>query len=281
MYVSLEPCSHFGKTPPCAKKLAEVGIKAVVVGQKDPNPLVAGRGLQILRDAGIEIKVLNQTGRLNVKYNFFYQHQRPYVNVKYAMTLDGKINQQANQRSIITGKEAYQDSQQLRAEYQAILVGENTLKVDHPQLTVRQIAVYQQPWRMVLIRDVDQLKVEDYAFFKTADPILLLTSSVTRRQWPSNVEVISDRWTPNKILTLLAKRGIQSVLVEGGSKIHAEFLASSLVDEINVYLAPRIYGGTGLPAIFNPTQLPYQSNACQLVEKMELGSDMKFRLRRV
>lgn len=281
MYVSLEPCSHFGKTPPCAKKLAEVGIKAVVVGQKDPNPLVAGRGLQILRDAGIEIKVLNQTGGLNVKYNFFYQHQRPYVNVKYAMTLDGKINQQANQRSIITGKEAYQDSQQLRAEYQAILVGENTLKVDHPQLTVRQIAVYQQPWRMVLIRDVDQLKVEDYAFFKTADPILLLTLSITRRQWPSNVEVISDRWTPNKILTLLAKRGIQSVLVEGGSQIHAEFLASGLVDEINVYLAPRIYGATGLPAIFNPTQLPYQSNAYQLVEKMELGPDMKFRLRRV
>ncbi|WP_225354068.1 bifunctional diaminohydroxyphosphoribosylaminopyrimidine deaminase/5-amino-6-(5-phosphoribosylamino)uracil reductase RibD [Lacticaseibacillus saniviri] len=92
MYVTLEPCSHFGKTPPCAKRLVSVGLRRVVIGQIDPNPLVAGKGIAILRTAGIAVEILATTQGLNPAYNFFYQHQRPQVTLKYAMSLDGKIN---------------------------------------------------------------------------------------------------------------------------------------------------------------------------------------------
>lgn len=127
MYVSMEPCSHFGKTPPCATRLVEVGIKKVVIGQLDPNPLVSGKGVSILKNAGIEVTNLNLKLPENLKYNFYYNRGRPYITVKYAMTLDGKINRQSNLRSFITGNEVFADSQQLRLTNQAILVA----KIQH------------------------------------------------------------------------------------------------------------------------------------------------------
>lgn len=278
IYVTLEPCSHFGKTPPCANRLVELGIRRVVIGQMDPNPLVAGKGVKILRDAGVEVEILNQTGGINDKYNFYYQNKRPFLTVKYAMTLDGKINQNSVTRSIISGRESYYDVQKLRSQNQAILVGENTLKIDDPMLTVRENQVAVPPLRVVLVNDADKIDLKS-AIFKDPANILILSRKPTSQTWPENVEIVENQaWSPATIVDQLAKRGIQSVLIEGGSHVHAMFMASKLVDEIDVYIATIIYGGNGLPAIFGEVkgELPDY----KLYSKVDLGHDIKFTLRR-
>lgn len=278
MYVTLEPCSHFGKTPPCANRLVEVGIRRVVIGQMDPNPIVAGKGIAILKNAGVEVKVLNQTGKINDKYNFFYQNGRPFLTIKYAMTLDGKINQNQGKRSIVSGKESYHDAQKLRSQNQAILIGENTLSVDNPMLTVRNQKPIFEPLKVLLVNSADKLNAKS-VIFNTQSDILILSRTATNNKWPKNVEVVVDsEWSPKLIVKLLTKRGIQSLLIEGGSHVHAIFMASQLVDEIDVYVAPIIFGGGGLPAVWdnNAFQIPDY----QLSSKVNLGQDIKFTLRR-
>ncbi|WP_415591455.1 bifunctional diaminohydroxyphosphoribosylaminopyrimidine deaminase/5-amino-6-(5-phosphoribosylamino)uracil reductase RibD [Liquorilactobacillus ghanensis] len=278
MYVTLEPCSHYGKTPPCAVKLTKVGIARVVIGQLDPNPLVAGKGCQILQHAGIQVTVLQQTEQLNPSYNFFYRHHRPLVTLKYAMSLDGKINAKTGIRSKLTGKAAYQDSQQLRTQQQAILIGEQTLKVDNPQLTVRTIATAYPPLRIVLVNDADQLDLR-LQIFQTNEAILLLSRRRSFRQWPQQVEIQSGYdWSAKQVMQLLYQRGVQSLLIEGGSRVQAAFLAAGLVDRIIVYIAPVIYGGGGLPAVYGEKALSLANY--QLVKQQQLGNDYRFELRR-
>lgn len=180
MYVSMEPCSHFGKTPPCATRLVEVGIKKVVIGQLDPNPLVSGKGVSILKNAGIEVTNLNLKLPENLKYNFYYNRGRPYITVKYAMTLDGKINRQSNLRSFITGNEVFADSQQLRLTNQAILVGENTALTDNPSLSVRNINTPYQPWRVVVANNADQLP-NNLKIFQDHLKTIVLSRTVKKR----------------------------------------------------------------------------------------------------
>lgn len=272
MYVTMEPCSHFGKTPPCAKKLVAVGIKKVIIGQRDPNPLVAGKGINILKDHGISVKVLNTTGELNEAYNFFYRHHRPLVTLKYAMSLDGKLNYQAGQRTRLTGDAAFADSQALRIANQAILVGEKTLTVDDPKLTVRTASLPFPPIRIGLVNNADKLPLSAQLFQQEA-PVWLLTRTKSTRQWPKFVHVFQDQnWAPQTIVEFLAKQGIQSLLVEGGSHVLAAFTAADLADQLQVYLAPLILGGGGLPAVFG--------KAASTIEKFkpikvrQLGSDV-------
>lgn len=278
MYVSMEPCSHFGKTPPCAIRLVEVGIKKVVIGQLDPNPLVSGKGVSILKNAGIEVTNLNLKLPENLKYNFYYNRGRPYITVKYAMTLDGKINRQSNLRSFITGNEVFADSQQLRLTNQAILVGENTALTDNPSLSVRNINTPYQPWRVVVANNADQLP-NNLKIFQDHLKTIVLSRTVTKKRWPKGINIVIDsKWNPKKIAEYLAKIGVQSLLIEGGSHLHAEFIASNLVDEIIVYVAPKIFGGQGLPAVQGKAA---QSSNFQLVSREFIGLDTKFKLRRM
>ncbi|MFD0896504.1 bifunctional diaminohydroxyphosphoribosylaminopyrimidine deaminase/5-amino-6-(5-phosphoribosylamino)uracil reductase RibD [Loigolactobacillus binensis] len=252
MYVTLEPCCHTGKTPPCAKRLVAVGIKRVVIGQLDPNPIVSGKGVALLQAGGVEVVIADYPMTINQAYNFFYRQQRPLVTVKYAMSLDGKINYRTGERTLLTGEAAWQDSQKLRATQQAILIGEHTLQVDDPQLTVRQQILIFPPVRVVVVRDVNQLS-PDLALFQTSAPIWLLSQTQLQQTLPQQVTVFVRReWTPQAIIALLTKKGIQSLLVEGGSRLQADFISQNLVDKLVVYVAPKILGGQGLPAVSGP-----------------------------
>ena len=269
MYVTLEPCSHYGKTPPCARKLVAVGVARVVIGQKDPNPLVAGKGIAILREAGITVTVLHQENGLNAAYNFFYRHQRPLVTLKMAVSADGKLNAKTGQRTYLTGPAAQQDSQRLRATQQAVLVGERTLTVDQPRLTVRDASVAVPPYRVVVVNAADDLDL-DNRFFHQPGPILLLSRQPTHRQWPATVTVlVKAAWTPAEIVEELAHRGVQSLLVEGGSHLHAAFVAAGVVDRVVTYIAPTLLGGQGLPMVAGAarqTPLPLKLRDTQVLD---------------
>lgn len=279
MYVTLEPCSHYGKTPPCAKRLVEVGIKRVVIGQQDPNPQVSGHGIAILKAANIDVTVLNITDDLNVAYNFFYRHKRPLVTLKYAMSIDGKLNDGSGNRTLLTGKPAYHDSQNLRLHQQAILIGETTLAVDNPQLTVRETTPDFPPIRIVLVNRADDLDFSS-ALFQTTTPIWLLTRhSTVRQDWPAMVKVFVDaHWKPETIMEFLYQQGVQSLLVEGGAHIQATFSAADLADRLIVYVSPLLLGGNGLPAVSGSGRT--QPLAYRVTATTALGKDTRFDLRR-
>ncbi|MTV82780.1 bifunctional diaminohydroxyphosphoribosylaminopyrimidine deaminase/5-amino-6-(5-phosphoribosylamino)uracil reductase RibD [Secundilactobacillus folii] len=279
MYVTLEPCSHYGKTPPCAKRLAEVKIAKVVIGQLDPNPLVSGKGVAILQQHGIEVQIRHETGGLNAAYNFFYRQNRPWVTVKYAMSLDGKINAAGEQRTHLTETPALKDAQAVRRQHQAILVGEHTLSIDDPQLTVRegQPMVF-PPVRIAVVHDVNDFQNSRHLFDDQA-PTWIFSQTEASQQLPENVQVIvNSDWTPTAIVSYLAKKGIQSLLVEGGSAMQAAFIAAGLADEVIVYLAPILIGGTGLPAVVGSALSQQEHFSSPTVT--QLGNDIKIQSRR-
>ncbi|RXI78103.1 bifunctional diaminohydroxyphosphoribosylaminopyrimidine deaminase/5-amino-6-(5-phosphoribosylamino)uracil reductase RibD [Levilactobacillus suantsaii] len=278
MYVTLEPCSHYGKTPPCARKLVAVGIARVVIGQRDPNPLVAGKGIAILEAAGIAVTVLDQTEGLNPTYNFYYHHHRPFVTLKMAVSADGKLNAATAQRTRLTGELAGHDSQALRACQQAILIGERTLTIDQPALTVRDQKLAVAPRRVVVVNAADQLDLTN-RFFQDTTPVWLLSRQPSHRTWPDFVTVTAGQaWTPEQIVAFLADQGIQALLVEGGSHLHAEFVAAGLVDQVVTYVAPTLLGGQALPAVSGAggKQLPLR-----LTDTQVLGPDVRLTFRRV
>nr|WP_233752989.1 bifunctional diaminohydroxyphosphoribosylaminopyrimidine deaminase/5-amino-6-(5-phosphoribosylamino)uracil reductase RibD [Levilactobacillus brevis] len=280
LYVTLEPCSHFGKTPPCADRLIEVGVGRVVIGQRDPNPLVAGRGISKLRAAGISVSVLDSTTALNPAYNFYYQHHRPQVTVKYAMSLDGKVNQAEAQRTYLTGAAAMADSQQLRRQQQAILIGERTLTIDHPRLTIRDATIDEPvPIRMVVLHDIEHIDTNQ-PLFKAPGPIWLLTTHPATCQLPEQVRVFTrTTWSPAAITALCYQQGIQALLVEGGSHLQAAFVRDDLADQLVIYLSPLLIGGAGLPAVYAP-DWPSPKRAYTPPVTTLLGNDVKLTTRR-
>jgi diaminohydroxyphosphoribosylaminopyrimidine deaminase/5-amino-6-(5-phosphoribosylamino)uracil reductase len=273
MVVTLEPCSHYGKTPPCAKRLVAAGVARVVIGQRDPNPLVAGKGIAILEQAGIAVTVLGQTGGLNSAYNFFYQHQRPLVTLKYATSVDGKLNAAGTQRTYLTGPAALRDSQHERAGQQALLIGEQTLLVDDPSLTVRTFAMPYPPVRLVVVRDADRLPEQLHVLTDASAPVWLLSEAPTSRTWPPHVQVhVAAHWTPQAICALVAAHGLQSLQVEGGSRLLAAFLAAGVCDRVVAYVAPLALGGTALPVAQGPAAEPL---ALHLTAVTQLAEDVK------
>lgn len=251
LFVTLEPCSHVGKTPPCVQKIFDVGITKVVIGQVDPNPIVSGRGIKYLENHNIQVENLNIKTDLNTAYEFFYREQRPLITIKYAMTLDGKINRDSVKHSLISNHESYLDSQKLRANNQVILIGENTLKLDNPRLTVREEAKLFPPIRAILVRDLKTIN-KDLKIFQNEAPIWFFTEKQTDQIFPNNVKVLVGNWTPESIITYLAEQKLQSILIEGGSHIQADFMQAKLVDKLIIYLANRVFG-TGLSAVSGQT----------------------------
>lgn len=260
LFVTLEPCSHFGKTPPCSHRIVEAGIKKVVIGQLDPHPVVAGKGRDYLIQHGITVisdVLKTQVVQLNPHYNFFYRHQRPWVTLKIAMTMDGKINQKDNHRTIISNQNSYLDSQKIRANHQAILIGERTLEIDDPQLTVRTIKMEHPPVRLVVLKDATNALGKRLLQNKTLETWLLVKHPAPKN-FPNlspNVHILAGNWTPQEIVEFCYQNGWQSLLVEGGSKLQAQFINAHLVEEWISYIAPRIFGGNSLPAAFDRTKL--------------------------
>ncbi|MEM7186923.1 MAG: bifunctional diaminohydroxyphosphoribosylaminopyrimidine deaminase/5-amino-6-(5-phosphoribosylamino)uracil reductase RibD [Bacteroidota bacterium] len=239
IYVNLEPCSHVGRTPPCANLIIDKGIRKVVIGTTDPHHKVAGKGIQRLRAAGCEVTVgvlENQCLDLNKRFFTFHQKQRPFIILKWAQTADGLIApEERNEQAPvwITNSYSKQRVHKLRSEEQAILVGTNTALMDNPQLTNR---LWQggSPLRVVLDRS---LKIPSSAQLLDGNtPTLLFTEQTPPEESEADYEVFnSTRRTPNQICDALYRRGVQSLIVEGGSKTLQMFIDSGLWDEAQVY----------------------------------------------
>lgn len=254
-YVTLEPCSHYGRTPPCADALIAAGIKKLVVAMPDPNPQVAGRGLSRLRDAGIEVVtgVMESEAReLNKGFVSRMTRGRPWVRLKAAASLDGKIALQNGQSQWITGPQARQDGHRWRARACAILCGIGTVHKDDPQLNVRGVETTRQPLKVIVDR---RLELNPEARLLCGAPVLLASAGAVEAGYAAKAALLRARGA--EILELsdgagrvdllalmqeLARRGINEVHVEAGSRLNGALLAAGLVDELLLYLAPCLLG---------------------------------------
>jgi diaminohydroxyphosphoribosylaminopyrimidine deaminase/5-amino-6-(5-phosphoribosylamino)uracil reductase len=243
LYVNLEPCSHFGKTPPCADLIISKGIKKVAVGNLDPNPLVAGKGIQKLKEAGIEVShgiLDNQCRELNKRFLTFYEKKRPYIILKWAQTQDGFISQwplpENREDNWITGSESKALSHQWRSEEQAILIGYNTLINDDPLLTTRLIKG-NSPLRLVLARELD-LPQHLNVFNKDAKTIIFNSAKSELKHF---VEYVKIDWTnkAKEVLEFCHSRTISSIIVEGGTNTIYNFMNQNLWDEARIFVNPN------------------------------------------
>jgi diaminohydroxyphosphoribosylaminopyrimidine deaminase / 5-amino-6-(5-phosphoribosylamino)uracil reductase len=251
LYVNLEPCSHYGKTPPCAKTIIECGIKKVIIGSLDPNPKVNGGGIQMLRAAGLEVITgVLEAECLELNKFFFYWIKTglPYVCLKVAASLNSKIVNP--QDRWVTGPEACKKVHQLRAEYDAILSGSGTVLVDDPELTVRLVQG-RNPLRVILDRRL-RCKPE-HRLFKQAGETFLFTNQADRAETLKflNTEIIGWSGNLNEVLQILGKRNVLSVLVEAGTELNTSFLENGLVNEVLYFMRPSIFAGRALADAFN------------------------------
>ncbi|WP_391201607.1 bifunctional diaminohydroxyphosphoribosylaminopyrimidine deaminase/5-amino-6-(5-phosphoribosylamino)uracil reductase RibD [Psychrobacillus sp. L4] len=256
LYVTLEPCSHYGKTPPCAKLVKESEVSRVVVAMQDPNPEVAGRGIKMLSDAGIEVDVgvlEDEAKRLNERFVHNMITERPFVISKFAMTLDGKLATHTGHSKWITGEAARADVHLLRNEVDAILVGVGTVLADNPSLTTRlPEGGGKNPTRIILDSQLRTPLEANVLQTDEADTIIVTTidadSELVRLYEEKGVSFIYVSRVDNglnlqEMLIKLYKRGITDVLVEGGGAVNASFLRANLIDKYFIYIAPKVLGG--------------------------------------
>ncbi|MBU5593869.1 bifunctional diaminohydroxyphosphoribosylaminopyrimidine deaminase/5-amino-6-(5-phosphoribosylamino)uracil reductase RibD [Amphibacillus sp. MSJ-3] len=251
LYVTLEPCNHYGKQPPCTQEIINSGIKQVVIGQLDPNPLVSGKGKETLEQNGIKVitgVLETEVRELNPFFNCFYEQNRPYITLKQAITLDGKLSL-FSERTAITGEDTYKYVRKERDHYQGILVGSQTVLTDNPFLLGSGQGLH--PIRMVLDRRGRLFNQLDLNIFTNqASPVWIFTEQKVELSLPEHVDLIFKKnITIESVIDELVKRNIQSLYVEGGAKIHDSFLNSGYWDELITYISPKIIGGNGVPAM--------------------------------
>lgn len=292
-YVTLEPCSHTGRTGPCAQALIDAQIKRVVVAMSDPNPLVKGNGLNMLRKAGIQVDsglFTQQARELNSGFLSRQERHKPYIRLKIAASLDSKTALSNGLSQWITGEEARNDVQTLRAESCAILTGINTILADDPLLNVRRFSTLRQPLRIILDSHL-RLTPEYQVIQDTNSPTLVITTiddSAKKAIFASysHVSVLTvpanQRGQINlqELWPILAQLDIGSILVEAGSILNSALLTANAVDEIIYYQAPKILGATARNAIElteNPQALTKPE--WQTVDVKIFGQDCRWLLR--
>ncbi|MFB5763211.1 bifunctional diaminohydroxyphosphoribosylaminopyrimidine deaminase/5-amino-6-(5-phosphoribosylamino)uracil reductase RibD [Paenibacillus medicaginis] len=286
IYVTLEPCSHHGRTGPCAEAIVRAGIRRVVIAALDPNPLVAGRGVQILKDAGIEViqGVLEEEAeRLNEVFNAYIVSKRPFVTIKSAVTLDGKIATRTASSKWITSGEAREDVHRLRHEHAAILVGVQTILHDDPQLTTR-LPDGRNPLRVILdsrlrtpldARVVTDGEAETWIFTGSAPD-----EDKQRQFEQAGVKVIpteGERVNLEQVLDILGQHEISSLLVEGGGQVNASFVQQGLADKLVLYVAPKLVGGKDAPTFLEGLGAAVMDEAVSLtrLSVQQVGVDLK------
>lgn len=254
VYVTLEPCSHHGRTPPCAEALIRAGVGRVVTAMKDPNPQVAGTGMQRLREAGIEVTsgvLEQQASELNIGYVSRMTRGRPWMRMKIAAGLDGKTALENGASQWITSEQARRDAHRWRARSCAIMTGIGTLTDDDPRLTVRNVETSRQPLRIV----VDSwLRIRPGSKIFDGGGVLVVAATDDK----AKIAQVTDRGAevlvlPNaegkvdlqRMATELAGRGINEVLVEAGINLHSALLRACVVDELLLYYAPKLLGDRG------------------------------------
>ena len=254
MYVTLEPCCHYGKQPPCVTAILEAGIRRVVVGSTDPNPLVAGKGVHMLREHGVEVaenigkKVCD---KLNEVFLHYIRTGRPYVVMKYAMTMDGKIAAYTGASRWITGEEARKHVHQQRHRYTAVMAGVGTVLADDPLFTCR-IHGGKNPIRIIcdsMLRTPSDAKV---IITSHEAPTILATCCTEREKWRAyeqkgcRILLVKEKNGQVDLVDLVERLGqeaIDSILLEGGGALNWSALESRIVQKLQVYVAPKLFGG--------------------------------------
>jgi diaminohydroxyphosphoribosylaminopyrimidine deaminase/5-amino-6-(5-phosphoribosylamino)uracil reductase len=287
VYVTLEPCSHFGKTPPCSNLLIESKVDRVVVATQDPNPLVSGKGIEKLRNAGITVEVGVLKHEADVLYEEFFHFistKTPFVTLKTAVTLDGKTASYTGSSKWITGEAAREDVHRLRHSNDAILVGVNTVIEDDPSLTTRLKTGGVNPIRIVLDHHLRTPLHSKLINDKESETWIVVSSSVTEEQKTpylhKGVQVIQMNDEKIDIQELLRKLGelsITSLLVEGGSEVNASFLNQNAFNQVISYIAPKLIGGKLAPGFIGGIGIEDMNSAVKLEFKSieQLGEDMK------
>lgn len=257
LYVNLEPCSHFGHTPPCVDKIIESKIKRVVIGTLDVNPLVSGKGVKKLKKAGIDVKVGVLEKECTELNKFFFKYitrKIPYVTLKIAQTLDGKIADDFHNSQWITCSDSRKMVHSLRSYYDAVLIGRNTAETDNPLLTVR-LTEGRNPWRVVLDSDL-KLNTDLRLFKQNADGKTILFTSNESISKKNKIKKLSDlgvriifvkkngngNLNLKSVLKELGILEITSLLVEGGSEIFSSFMIQNLFDDILLFISPKLLG---------------------------------------
>ncbi|MBD8708585.1 bifunctional diaminohydroxyphosphoribosylaminopyrimidine deaminase/5-amino-6-(5-phosphoribosylamino)uracil reductase RibD [Pseudomonas sp. CFBP 13711] len=293
-YVTLEPCSHHGRTPPCADALVNAGVARVVAAMQDPNPDVAGRGLLRLMNAGIAVQsgVLESEARaLNKGFLKRMEHGLPYVRVKLAMSLDGRTAMASGESQWITGPEARSAVQRLRAQSSVVLTGADTVLADNARLTVRPdelglnaelsaLAATRPPLRVLID---GRLRVPLDAPFFTAGNALVVTcaaASARERYHDEGHELLAlpssgGHVDLRKLLVELAARGVNDVLVEAGPKLAGAFTRLGLVDEFQIFVAGKFMGSSARPLLDLPLAQMSEALELKIVEMRAVGNDWR------
>jgi|TARA_B110000902_G_scaffold165712_1_gene189198 diaminohydroxyphosphoribosylaminopyrimidine deaminase/5-amino-6-(5-phosphoribosylamino)uracil reductase len=284
-YITLEPCSHDGRTPPCCDAIIKAGIKRVIIAMKDPNPMVAGRGIEKLKQVGIVVVLgvlEEQAEKLNQGFCQRMRMGRPYIRSKLAMSVDGKTAMASGESQWITSQDARQDVQKLRAQSSVILTGIGTVLNDDPSLSVRpgdwypQGELVRQPLRVVIDSN---LRIPLNAKILNSEAETLVVSIKPSDKKGVNVMVIqADRGHVDlkKLMNRLAEREINDVMVEAGSKLNGALVQAGLVDELVIYMAPKLLGDSAqglfhLPAL----QKMSQNIALNITDIRAVGSDWR------
>lgn len=285
VYVTLEPCSHEGRTSPCADALISAGVARVVVAMQDPNPLVAGAGLQRLQDAGIDVEcglLETEARELNVGYVSRMTRGRPWVRVKIAAGLDGKTALENGASQWITSPQARRDAHRWRARSCAIVTGIGTLTHDDPRLTVRDIATTRQPLRVVVD---SRLRMPDTARIIDGGGLVVATASDNECRIKKLVEcgvevlVLPDghgKVDLGQLGAELANRGINEVLVEAGINLHSALLRAGMIDELLFYFAPKLLGDRGRGMFdLGPLEGMDEVLSLDVTELRQIGPDIR------
>ncbi len=290
-YVTLEPCSHYGRTPPCADALIKAKIARVVVAMLDPNPLVYGRGCQKLRDNGVDLGIgllSAEAAELNIGFISRINRHRPWVRLKAAASLDGRTALQNGKSQWITSSAARHDGHRWRARACAILTGVGTVRADNPMLNVRDVETERQPWRIVLDSHLE-IPLTSRLLLEPGSPVLIATISqdhdriLALRALGAEVVVFPEKAGKvdlEALMSELGQRGINELHIEAGAKLNGALLTAGLVDEIVLYLAPCLLGNTAL-GLFDLPLLSDLSEKYQLniQDVQQIGQDTRFLLR--
>ena len=290
IYVTLEPCCHYGKTPPCTEAIIEQKIKRVVIGSRDPNPKVSGKGIKMLQEAGIEVIedfMREECDRLNPVFFHYITTKTPYVVMKYAMTLDGKIATKTGASKWITGEAARAEVQHMRHRYMGIMAGIGTVLADDPMLNVR-VEGWKSPIRILcdsgLRIPLDGQIVKSAGKYRTIEAYADSenTEAKRKRLHEMGVETIccpdeNNQVDLKKLMKYLGEEGIDSILLEGGGTLNDSALRAGIVQEVQAFIAPKLFGGMNSKTPVEGIGVRFPSEAVKLkcTDICQIGEDIR------
>lgn len=287
-YVTLEPCSHFGKTPPCCELLIERGIKRVVIAALDPNPQVAGKGVKRLKEAGLEVVthvMSDESHAMNEAFNKYILTKRPFITMKTASTLDGKVATETGSSQWISGAEARNQVHTMRHQHMGIMVGSGTILADNPSLSTRLEVDALQP-RPIIIDSKLSISLDAKVLQLSAKETIIVTTEQASIEKKVQLEALgvtvlmcgqADKVDLTLAMDMLGQLEISSILLEGGGKLNGAMLELGLIDKVVIYYGMKIVGGKNAPSLFDFAGVMQMSDAITLENSLVemIGGDAK------